>query len=393
MWAWKASTAAVAAAVLAATAASADEPLEVVVGPAEAQAGPAGETLTLTGPLSGTGTVTFAPPALQSEYWLGAVVNRPSPALRAQLSLPQDQGLLVEALQPESPAVKAGLRQYDILLKGNDKPLTGLEDLVQLIGQVKDGKLTLELLRAGKHEKVTVTPAKRPANEREGVGGLPLVFNLVRPGQILPPGGNLYIQSKAQDLADGSKVEITQQGSEPAKVVVTREKHKWEGTSTDLSNIPAKIRPEVEKLLHSDAFATTHEGILTLLGNGITPAGIPGQPAISPDVEKRFGEIQKQLDELRRSIDAIQGKAQDKSAAKSEYTPTEHEEKTRGLAGFAAPASSFFRPHQACSSLSKAESKARRLGSKSTLRTNWQDSRAPCSRSIPMSSHSTLSGP
>ena len=48
---------------------------------------------------------------------------------------------------------------------------------------------------------------------------------------------------------------------------------------------------------------------------------------------------------------------------------------------------------QACSSLSKAESKARRLGSKSTLRTNSQASLAPWSRSMPMSSHSTLKGP
>ena len=39
-------------------------------------------------------------------------------------------------------------------------------------------------------------------------------------------------------------------GAEPAKVVVTHDKDKWEGTSSDLSKIPEKIRPEVEKLLH-----------------------------------------------------------------------------------------------------------------------------------------------
>ena len=51
-------------------------------------------------------------------------------------------------------------------------------------------------------------------------------------------------------MADGSKVEITRHGGEPAKVVVTHDKDKWEGTSSDLSKIPEKIRPEVEKLLH-----------------------------------------------------------------------------------------------------------------------------------------------
>ena len=46
-----------------------------------------------------------------------------------------------------------------------------------------------------------------------------------------------------------------------------------------------------------------------------------------------------------------------------------------------------------CSSLSKAESNARRLGSKSALRTNSQASLAPWSRSMPQSSHSTERGP
>jgi serine protease Do len=194
--------------------------------------------MTVAGPLGGTATYRIMEGELPGDYWLGVFATRPSPALQAQLTLPKDQGLLVEALQPESPAVKAGLRQYDILLKGNDKPLTGVHDLMQLIGQVKDGKLTLELLRAGKHETVTVTPAKRPARGPEGMGGLPFVFDFVHPGQILPPGGTLI--------------------------------------------------------------------------------GIPGQPPISPDIEKRFGELQKQLDELRRSVDVLQGKAKENSAAKPE---------------------------------------------------------------------------
>ena len=92
--------------------------------------------------------------------------------------------------------------------------------------------------------------------------GRPLEFRIIRPGQILPPGGpmtslpggghatmEIIVHAKTK-LADGSKVEITRHGAEPAKVVVTHDKDKWEGTSGDLSKIPEKIRPEVEKLLH-----------------------------------------------------------------------------------------------------------------------------------------------
>ena len=304
--------------------------------------------MTFTGTISDMGTIL----TMRSEYWLGVIASPPSPALRAQLKLPKDQGLLVEGLQPGSPAAKAGIEQYDILLKGNDKPLTGLHDLLHTINQVKDGKLTLDLLRAGKHETVTVTPTKRPAHEPGEMGGLwipegaaarslnvgpnfmaggPLEFRVIRPGQIVPPGGavpglpgmgkmEFAIHSK---LADGSKVEITEHGAEPAKVLVTHDKDKWEGTSADLSKIPEKIRPEVEKLLHpafdhNRFFAKTGEGTVTIVGDAAYAPGLPGPLAVSPEIEKRLNTMQKQLDELRRSVDALQDKAKEKSGAKPE---------------------------------------------------------------------------
>ena len=285
----------------------------------------------------------------RSEYWIGVLASRPSPALQAQLKLPKDQGLVVEPLlQPGCPAAKAGLQRYDVLLKGNDKPLADPSDLVRLINQVKDGKLTLDLLRAGKHETVTVAPRRRPADDPDDEGGLwipedeavrgliqkvapnftagqPLEFRIIRPGQILPPGDpmaglarsgsgsatiEVTVHTKA-DLADGSKVEITQQGAEPAKVVVTHDKDKWEGTSGDLSKFPEKIRPEMERLLHpafdhKRFFLRTGEGSMTLSGSAVMPPGLPGQFAVPPDIEKRLSDMQKQVDELRRSVDALQ---------------------------------------------------------------------------------------
>ena len=145
---------------------------------------------------------------LRSEYWLGLFAPRPSPALKSQLKLPKDQGLLVEGLRPDSPAAKAGVQQYDILLKGNDKPLTGIQDLLQLIDQVKDGKLTLDLLRAGKHETVTVTPAKRPANEPDVIGGMWIPEGAS--GQWIDPESqsNRYGRSAVGVPRDSSRAQI-----------------------------------------------------------------------------------------------------------------------------------------------------------------------------------------
>ena len=300
---------------------------------------------------------------VQSDYWIGLHASPPSPVVQAQLKLPNDQGLVVEDVQPQSPAAKAGIQQYDILLKGNDKPLANLGDLVRVIDQVKNGKLTLDLLRDGKHVSVTVTPAKRPASEMGGPGfdfgpglapGGPLEFRIIHRGQILPPGGPLptppdgattmeIIIRATTKLADGTQVEITRHGAEPAKIVVTRGKEKWEGTSGDLSKIPEKIRPEVEKLLHP---VFDHMRVLAtgypLAGRGpaggaVPPPlpgggnviffngaarGLPGLPGpilqVQPDVEKRLCELQKQVNKLRQSVEALKIEAAKKPAAKPE---------------------------------------------------------------------------
>ena len=113
-------------------------------------------------------------------------------------------------------------------------------------------------------------------------------------------------------------MEITRHGGEPARIVVTRDKDKWEGTSSDLSKIPEKIRPEVEKLLHP-AFDPMHVlstvgepagGNATYLGGAAGTSGLPGPLVFPPEVERRLGEMQKQIDELRQAVDALQEQGQ-----------------------------------------------------------------------------------
>ena len=90
------------------------------------------------------------------------MVSRPAVDVGEKLNLPKDQGLLVERVQPNSPAEKAGLKERDVLLKANGKPLGDIRYLMKLINEVKEGKLTLDLLRNGKHETLAATLAKRP---------------------------------------------------------------------------------------------------------------------------------------------------------------------------------------------------------------------------------------
>jgi hypothetical protein len=269
------------------------------------------------------------------DYWLGVLASQPSEEMRQELHLPKDQGLLVEQVQPKSPAEMAGLKEHDVLLKANGKTLGDIHDLMKLIDEVKEGKLTLELLRGGKHETVGATLAKRPADMKpEELGpearewfkmfgaaakdGQPLRFQVFGPGQIVPQGApgvaatkvEVTMQTKAT-LSDGSQVEVTRIGDSPAKVIVTHDKERWEAASDDLSKIPEKIRPEVERFAANFRLfapsAGSGQGNVMYFGGAGSRQGMPGTITVHPNVDERLHEMQKQIDELRAAVQALQG--------------------------------------------------------------------------------------
>ena len=55
-------------------------------------------------------------PAELSKHWIGILLGRVSNEMRAQLDLPEDQGVLVRRVVTDSPADQAGIKQFDIVL-------------------------------------------------------------------------------------------------------------------------------------------------------------------------------------------------------------------------------------------------------------------------------------
>ena len=88
--------------------------------------------------------------------YLGVTIDRLPEPVRAQLpeAIPREQGLLVEQVMQDSPAARAGLQPFDILLQYNDQKLFSPEQLTRLVGSDSGGqpvKLTpteFNLLRA-----------------------------------------------------------------------------------------------------------------------------------------------------------------------------------------------------------------------------------------------------
>jgi hypothetical protein len=87
---------------------------------------------------------------------LGARVQKPSATLAEQLDLPKGQGLVVEDVQADSAAAKAGIKAHDILLELNGKPVPdGVQELAKALEDIKpDTPVEAVVLRKGKRETI-----------------------------------------------------------------------------------------------------------------------------------------------------------------------------------------------------------------------------------------------
>ncbi len=235
---------------------------------AQPPAGLKGYDTEVTGDGASTGFMPFP-----TKYWLGIGCRPVPPPLRAQLNLPEKQGLLVASVVPDSPAAKAGIIHHDILLRAGDKPLMETTDLIQAIEATKEGKLKIDLIRGGKLKTVEAMPAKRPEEARRPGGGRPmpgdretiqkwlqemtsageadgdgqgplLPFTIIRPGAIVP--GDVL---GSIPLPPNMSIVISKDGNQPTKIMVRRGDQKWEVTDKELDKLPTDIRPHVERML------------------------------------------------------------------------------------------------------------------------------------------------
>ncbi len=89
--------------------------------------------------------------------WLGVVVQEVDRNLAKSFNLPKPEGALVAKVLPDSPALQAGLKAGDVLLKYNGGDLTTSKSLPPLVGDSTPGDtVTLELLRDGRSITVKV---------------------------------------------------------------------------------------------------------------------------------------------------------------------------------------------------------------------------------------------
>jgi len=148
--------------------------------------------------------VTFGPVPAQApaqQFWIGVSVADVEPALRAQLRILMNKGLLVNEVFKESPAEKAGLKVNDILLSLDGKPLSDQKTLVELVQANGEKTMTLDLLHEGTPRVgVGITPERRKSPQLTGSIIQPNLYSydVVRPGVMLNQTGPYQLQ--LQDL-------------------------------------------------------------------------------------------------------------------------------------------------------------------------------------------------
>jgi S1-C subfamily serine protease len=112
--------------------------------------------------------------------FLGVSLMSLSPELREHFGAPKDAGVLVESVQDDSPAEKAGLRVGDIVLSVDGKDVTSSMDLRQALRDKKEGdSVRLDILRGRARQtvvaavKVRDTPRALQLEDLRSVVGTP----------------------------------------------------------------------------------------------------------------------------------------------------------------------------------------------------------------------------
>jgi hypothetical protein len=119
--------------------------------------------------------------------YLGVATSEPPTVLRKQLGLHEGMGLVVDAVVPDSPAAKAGLKEYDVVQKIDDQLIVNYEQFTVLVRDHKPGDdVKLGVIHEG---KPVVLTAKLIEHDVEvGDAGQDFEFALPYRAVLSPPG-------------------------------------------------------------------------------------------------------------------------------------------------------------------------------------------------------------
>lgn len=98
--------------------------------------------------------------------YLGIYPGAINEELRQSLKLKTKEGAIVQSVEPNTPAEKAGLKQYDVIIEVNGQKVKDDMDLRFKIAEIQPGsKATLKIIRDGKEQTLTAEIGELPEEE------------------------------------------------------------------------------------------------------------------------------------------------------------------------------------------------------------------------------------
>lgn len=184
-------------------------------------------------------------PAGQNPNPLGMSMQPISPALAAQLQdvLPRPFGVVIEQIQLDSAAAKAGLQAYDVLVEINGQPVWSPERVLELTEPAKvNDEAEWKLIRRAKLTTLKIAPA----NADEESPTQPAAERIVISHSLSMPAGNAAIGS-----VDGRTFQVELSFVDDGRQQVLR----LTGTPADiadgLKNVPAPLGAAVMQRLQN----------------------------------------------------------------------------------------------------------------------------------------------
>lgn len=214
----------------------------------------------------------------EGELWLGVQIAVAPEMVKRQLKL--EHGLAVEEVAPESPAAKAEIKRFDILVKADGSTLKEPGDLMKSVESSQGKEMTLTLVREGQDQSIKVTATKRPESKRmdvrvlrpelseeiqrleealarikakAGDKGVELLF--AKPA-LVPSRADLNRSfswkigdAKQAEFPTDLSIELRKSGRDPARIHVKRGDQEWDISEKEVDKIPDDIRPHVMRYL------------------------------------------------------------------------------------------------------------------------------------------------
>lgn len=91
---------------------------------------------------------------------IGVSVSSLSKQLGEYFGVTDGKGILINNVNENSPAAKAGLKAGDVIVEVEGKPVANTTDLIRGIAEKKEGEVSLTILRNKNRQTVKVTPEK-----------------------------------------------------------------------------------------------------------------------------------------------------------------------------------------------------------------------------------------